>query len=293
MSDKLVPDAQSIGTRDPKEAHWGISGSLAQADRLTAIGLLYMVQADVFWTKFTDPLYNAAYDVAFTMNPRDRAALEFKKRLRTDLLRTIPLHPVLESIANLFGNATISTRFGEKPLAFRHGSTDEVPTTAPVSSAMLSTGSLRSLLAQQVVADALADYGRLQEIAQSNVWPSDLLSAVAPTLGAQGVANILRTKLATVKWRSHGEVIEWMARNQKYVKLWPEVARSLGWGGAIGAPAVYIEAGGADFVLSDGDFYSHTPLSVLAGLRPALSIGNKKVTGLAVRFEEHFNRAHA
>jgi hypothetical protein len=264
-------------------------GALNQADRLTSIGLLYLVQADVFWTRFTEPLYNAAYDVAFTLNPRDRAILEFKKKLRTDLGRLIPLHPILESIANLFAKVEVSTRFGTKPLAFRHGPTEEQPAGASSSSAMLSVGSLRSMLAQQVVADALTDYSRLREIAKTQSWPSDLLGQVAPTLGTAGIAVMLGVKDGVAPYRSHGEVIEWLARNDRYVRVWPEISRALGWGGAIGAPSMYIEAGGADFVLSDGDFYSHSPLSVLAGLRPAISVANKKAMGLSVRFDEHFN----
>jgi len=289
FSERLIPDAKSLSTRETKEAHWGMKAALSQADRLTAVGLLYLLQVDAFWTRLTEPLYQAAFDIAYALNPRDRYVLDFKRTVRTELLRQIPLHPILESIANMFSSVNVATRFGVKPLAFRHGPTEESAQTTQVSSAMLSVGSMRSMLAQQIVADAVIDHGRLRDLSQTQQWPLELLHNIAPSVGVSNLQSMLGQK----KYRSHADVIEWLSRNAKYVNLWPEISRSLGWGGAVGAPAILIEAGGADFVLSDGDEYSHTPAAVLSGLRPGLSLANIKAMGLSIRFDPQFNTGPA
>lgn len=290
FSDKLIPDVKKLTTRDASASSaWGLmQGAEEQTRRMTATGLLYTQQAMGFWIHFTASLYDMAYAIAWELSPRERPILEFKKKLIDELKRRIPVHPFLMTIANMYSRVSISTYFGEKPCAIRH-SVDEVDAIVKrTSSAMPSSGTANSRLAQLVVSDALIDYSRLRELTKAGeTWAAALIQTVAPALTADEQQRLLQ--VGNQRWRSHGEVIEWLQRNSQYVTLWPEITRTLGWTSPMAAPSVRIEAAGADFVLTDGDFYSDNPMSVLSGLRPSLSVGNKKVSGFSRRFDAAFN----
>jgi len=290
MSEELIPAAKTLVSRDPKEPHWGTArAAIQQSDRLTAIGLLYTHQADAFWLRFSSTLFTLCSQLAQNLFPRERAVLDFAAKVYEAAKQTIPCHPVLDSIAGMYAQVTMSTYYGVRPVAFRHGP-DVLEGASPSgSTAADAAGTPHSRLVQLLVAQAMAEYARLSSLSQSGVaWPAKLLEQMAPDIGPVAISQITPPKGKTTG-RTYGDIVEWLARNERYTTLWPEVVRGLGWGGAVRSPAIQIQAAGADFVLTDGDYYSDNPIAVLSGLRPALSMANLKVTGFPRRFKEDFN----
>jgi hypothetical protein len=273
MTDALVPEAKSIVKRDNREPFWGQSkAALLQAERLTAVGLLYERQADAFVLRMNQSLWDLCYKLATALYPKELPILEQYDKIRKTLLDRIPCHPLLESIANLYSNVSLSTYYGVKQAAIRHGTSDEWE--------VVEKGN-RSVPSQLMVLHAMSEYARLKAIVKGgSSWPLDWAIDVAPSLDRESA----RAAVAGAPGQqSMSSCLEWLATFERYVSHWPEIARTLNWSGAIGPQAIGVETAGADFVLCDGDAYTDMPTSVLAGLRPNLSMGNVQVAGFARR----------
>jgi len=279
LTDRLIPDAKTLTTRDNREPWWGTTKSaMAQADRLTAVGLLYERQLDAFWMHFTTPFITMAASLARAAYPREAPILDFKLRLIEEMKRQLPCHPLLRSIAEMYSKVTVSTYYGDKQLVYRHGPAEYTPSS---NSTERSRG--RSQLAQIIIAEAIADAARLRALAVDNAWPGELLRDIAPGVKPGVTAAILSASGA------HYGLAEWLHDYRRYVAHWPELVRVLGWGSGVSAQAFHVDQSCADFLLTDGDYYSGNPSAALAGVRPTLSLGNVKASGFTRRFQADFN----
>jgi hypothetical protein len=277
LSESLVPEAKSLTQRHEKEPYWGTARvAMQQLNRLTAVGLLWMRQADAYALRRQMTLWDKMYELAYAFYPRERPILELAKALRDFVLSSIPVAPWIETLTNLNHGVSISTVYGEHPLVIR----DKTDVLQDIEGREVP-------LAQVFLAMAMTDYNKLRELSAAGVsWPETLLGTMLPMVDPKVTDTLLTLPPGA---QTIGSLAQWLSINQRYVEEWPEIARALGWSGAV-APATYtIDQMGADFVLCDGDNYSDHPFGVLSGLRPAFSVGNHKVLGFARRISTDFN----
>jgi len=284
MDINLIPEAKAMTERDPKEPFIGkTKAAQMQRKRLATVPLLYMSQYCALWPRMVDKINTYATTMAKALYPRDVPALDVRNKIRTEVLNRLPLHPLLATFASLFSSSLqLSTYFGTEDCLL-------VPNTVrlPTSTATEATGR-RSGLAQMAVAAALAEQLRLSAVASSaggESWVRDLLGDIAPNVPR----DALQIESAIVTGTGFAGLMESLIRLDRYTELMPALVQQLGWKGGKALTLSSIEAAGADFVLSNGDYMSDTPIMVLAGLRPALPIANAQVLGFSRRFATDFN----
>lgn len=279
FSMNLIPEAKTIAGRDPKEPFFGQSkAALRQVERLVAIGLMYEFQGLAFCMRLAAPIWKFSYEIALACYPKERPMLEAYNALWTAVVERIPLHPLLVSIANQLSGVQVSTYYHTKATVLRDF------TTASALPFDQKTGtSSMPVLGQAFLANAAADYAQFSAIRDN--WPLDWVSNVTPNLP---VAFGRSTVFVPDGFGTIGNIMDTLVRYQDYVNQWPEIARAVGWSNGVATVPVTVEAAGADFVLCDGDGYSDTPVSVLLGYRPSLSMGNTLASGLSRRFSTDF-----
>lgn len=282
MGVNLIPEAKNVGERDSKEPFIGkTAAAQLQARRLTAIPLLYMAQYAALWPRIVSRIDDYATELARLLYPRDEAALTLRTKVRSAALAKIPLHPLLATFASMFeSKVNLSTYFGEKDCLL-------VPNTVSLPSTDVS-GSSRSGLAQIAMAAALGDQLRLAALSSTGSgsgWVASVLGDVAPNVPA----TLVNEQGAITRGVGFASLLEMLVRISRFVDLFPTVEQQLGWTGAKSISLTGMEAAGADFVLSNGDYYSDSPAMVLAGLRSSLPIANNKVMGFSRRFDDKFN----
>lgn len=282
MGINLVPEGKNASERDPREPFLGkTQAAMLQARRLTSVPLLYMAQYTALWPRIVSRIDDYATKLAAELYPRDGAALELRGRIKTAALAKIPLHPLMATFASLFeSRLTLSTYFGEKDCLL-------IPNTITLPSGDTATAS-RSGLAQIAITAALGEQLRLAALTSSSsgtAWVQSIIGDVAPNV----LATTAREQGAITLGTGYAALLEMLLRVNKYVDLFPTIEQQLGWSGGKTLTLTSIEAAGADFVLTDGDYYSDSPLMVLAGLRVGLPISNNQVMGFSRRFDAHFN----
>lgn len=290
LNDKLVPDPRTLMEgRDPKETFMGAArAAQRQAIAVASVPLLYMMQLPALWPRMTDALNQHGHDLATRLYPRDRPSLDMRANIRKHVMDTIPVHPLVGLLANIFSNRPmLSTYYGAKPCVL-------IPTGTDFPSLRINgSGGGRgthSGLADLVLAAALGESLRLQALIGSSInaqeWVKAIIGDAAPALN---VVDVMKYASIT-SGESYASILEQLTHINRYVELWPQVSKVLGWSGSPSISLSPIEAAGADFVLTDGDYYSDSPLMVLLGLRPSLPISNPRVLGFTRRFETDFNQ---
>jgi hypothetical protein len=289
-SDELIPEVKSLLKRDPKEPFWGTArAAKAQADIIAAIGLMYVPQLDAYWIRATQPFFDAGYEIAWATMPRIRSALEIEKTIRQQVTERLPAHPFIQALVNMTSKCKLSTNWGEKDALLLPDIAESVRKIDSNCAAGKST------LAQMVAVYAMADAQHLVETASlpenSGRWASDLLTTVIGPDLDQSVLNKFIPKSGSPRADviTPGMILESLQKYERLVMQWPELGGKLGWSYGVKEELTEIESTGADFILSDGDYYSSNPVSVLAGLRPCISMGNKRLLGFPIRFDDDWN----
>jgi hypothetical protein len=296
-SDALIKERSKLKLgRDYKDVFFGSVAAVNEQLRfLVSAGLLYRAQVVALALRLTDEEFDKHADIAINTQPRERSVCEAAVKMRAALKAMIPCHPLLESTANMLKGNRILTAWGERPLLLRHTDREDIKLQPELERCNYG----RSTMGQLFTAYALADYYRLRALAESEsssgqALPAALIADVAPDLPNEirnkpimttmGGADVQGLSRSTV-----GSLLEQLTRYEKYVSLWPDIAAMLGWSGATTGNVGTIEAIGGDFVLTNGEYYSSSPVGVLAGMRPSLSMGSAKVTGLPRRIDSRFN----
>jgi hypothetical protein len=83
--------------------------------------------------------------------------------------------------------------------------------------------------------------------------------------------------------------LERLVERDRFVKHFGNTARILGWTAGKSVQLTGVDAAGCDFVVSNGDYASDNMSMVLFGLRPSLSMANRKILGLGIRYKSDFN----
>jgi hypothetical protein len=287
----LIPEAKTLTQRNVKEPFWGETQAvMGQLRRLNAIGLLYASQADALALRWDESMWTFAYTLAWEQYIGMRPLLEMMKKMRDELLAMLPCHPLLETTRQLVKNVTLETFNGTRDAYVRH-----VPNAgaalgiSPTDGGREALGPVNnSVLAMRLVATAMAEFGRLGEIAASGVeWPKQWLDEAGSHVGEDGRKAILTSS------RPGGAVLfsdalHRLSALKQYTEQWPDITRILNWGTSYKEVSTTIHAHGADFTVTDGDGWSNDPISTVAGLKPSVSIGNPKSAAIAVRFQNDF-----
>jgi hypothetical protein len=281
FSPSLIPVATAGEGRKSNEPLWGqVESALAQISAIVSVGLLYRFQAPAFYLRLVHPVWKLARDLALAAYPKERPLIEAYDKLRDEVASRIPLHPLLESIANQLDQVTVSTYYGVKPAVLRDISTTEFMG----GKGQDAEAHFQSPLAQAFLGYAAAEYARFSMMKAN--WPSSWLAGIAPdvTLGYRGA--MIQEPAGGI---SIGALMDSLVKHTTHVTEWQSIARKMGWTGGVPSQAVQIEAAGADAVLCDGDYYSANPISVLMGLRPSFSMGNTRASGITRRVQSDFN----
>lgn len=282
MGVNLIPETKHVGERDPKEPFIGrTTAAMLQARRLTAVPLLYLTQYAAMWPRMVNRIDEYASELARSLYPRDAAALDLREKVRDAALAKLPLHPLLQTFVSMFESPLkVSTYYGEKECLL-------VPNTVELPSSTSAYGT-RSGLAQVAVSAALSEQLRLATLdssTQTSGWVKQIIGDVAPNISMQTA----RDQAGISRGTGFATLLEVLVRISSHIELFPTIEQQLGWTGARSIVLTQVEAAGADFVLTNGDYYSDSPTMVLAGLRPGLPISNNKVLGFARRFDAQFN----
>jgi hypothetical protein len=282
FSDQLIPEIGRVDGKDARAPLWGnVKASGRQDQYMIAIDLLYLFQAAALYLQLHSELRAYGGVKARESFPREQPALDMFDQIISRTQAEIPTHPLSVTVASLLANYTISTRFGVRPCMLRHGPSE--------ASAELTRNGRRifTTVGETHMAFAYGAVTRLQALAARGVlWPEmiveDFAPDVSPTLRGAAVKR-------TEGMASIGELLEELARLKDYTDLWPEITGKLGWQSPVRFAGGEMEAAAADWVLTSGDSMSADPLTVLAGLRPALVACNPRALGFELRADTHFN----
>lgn len=282
MNDQLIPEAVGLTKRDSREQFIGSSqAAISQQRYLTSLPLLYLLQYTVLWPQLTHKLEKHCYGLARSLYPRDEHALDVRDKMKTAVISRVPLHPILRMLVSVFDSELMmSTYFGTHDAL-------QLPTGIQLPDTDAASGS-RSSLAQLILVASLNEEYRLASIAgaaRNEEWIRALIQDAAPSIEP----GYVRRHSAISAGSSFAAVAEDLARWARFVGLFPDHARRLGWGATSQLHLGELEAAGADFVLTDGDYYSRSPVMVLTGLSPSLPTINPMVNGFARRFASDFN----
>jgi len=273
MGIQLLPSPKNKEGRDLREPLVGKMLSAQDQQRyLIAAPLLYALQAGRLWASIMEPIETYALELAMARYERDRPHLVLRSSLRAAVLARIPLHPLLDTLARLVGSqCLINTLYGRGPALL-------CPDTIDIKTPAEYVKSGRSNLAEQLVAAALSETYRMSALADepSYSWARDIIKDIAPFQQLERV----RASAAISTGHGYAFALELLTVWEEYVKLFPEITSALGWSAGASLALSEMEATGADFVLCNGDYMSDTPVAVLAGMRPSLSIANHRVMGM-------------
>jgi len=283
MGDSLVPDASSLTKRDYREQLMGSAqAALRQQQHMTSVPLLYLLQYAAFWPRLMRKTEDYALDMAAVLYERDKPSLDLRRAIRTSVLNRIPLHPLLAIVASAFdAPLSLSTYFGTHEALI-------VPTGIHLPDNVAGGQHTRSSLAQLALTAALNEQYRLSSLAlnaASNEWLAGLLSDISPNVDQE----LAKKQASIVNGTGYAALAEDLAAWSRFVTLFPDVARQLGWSNPTALHLDQVETAGANFALTDGDWYSVSPVNVLVGLTPSLPIINPRVNGLARRYQSDFN----
>jgi len=290
LSDKLIPQPKTLlGERDEREGFLGNArAAQRQAIHMTAVPMLYYMQLSALWPRMTANIDALGERLARELYPRDLPAIDMRAKLKSHFASLVPTHPVTDFLANLFlAKPKLSTYFGEHEAILIPVGTD-IPSIVGGYLAG-SDKPTRSGIADLTLAASLAETLRLQALTRSGGasrdWVESILADVAPTLNHDTV----RSHAAIDRGASFATAVEQLTLLSRYVTLWPQISKTMGWSSGPTINLGGIEAAAADFILSDGDFYSDTPIAALVGLRPVLPVSNPLTIGFSRRFMEDFN----
>jgi hypothetical protein len=297
-SDSLIPTLPNVlgADRDHKEAFFGSNkGQLEQMDRLTALPFIYLRQADALFLHFQDPYWKAVFELTWSLYPRERPMLETYRSLREHVMSEIPIHPLLKSLVDMYARISVETVFGTKPMLCRlgYGSGSGLKPDANPTYVHHQGSGPRARDAQLMLAVAYADSLRLKSLVEAGErWPIALIGSFNAGEGRTRLNSAATlTSLLSQQQQSVGSLAEWLVEQQRFVKYWPELLRTINWPAPVSADPFTVLNNQAYYCWTDGEGTSEPPVALLSGMCVGLPITNRAALVYPLKLDDSFNSA--
>lgn len=286
FNQSLIPEASDATGRDARDPFFGsYTATLYQEKHMAGFGLLYACQAMGFQLRLRTAALEQAAGMAAALYPAEKAIIDWYLDVHKEAAQAIPLHPVLQTVATALQRFTVATRYGiHSGVYYLTNSIDEVvkPTLSSINHELAPD---LSSVARELHIAAIASFLRMRELVKASVaWPTAWMEKVKERISPR----ILQHVGDGLTQITAADVLIWLQARQEYVETWPKLVSQLAWPSPITVPDAQLNACGGDFILTDGDKMMGAPLDGLLGLRPVVTMANKRVMALGVEFQRNF-----